>query len=290
MSEWGNRKCVVCGAEFEPRYASQITCSDACQRKRKNAQERACRGRRKDRINALREENKRLALILEEKDGEALLKENAELRATLEERDKKIAELSAATMDEAILDAARKKLDGVEMIADTLRKENAAFRAALEAKEKELAPLKAALRAKDEEIVALKNAIDAKEQEFAAKREVAKLKEQEAQAREEAARKNAREANEKAVQAEKKRLAREKTTEEVMNRLASQGLLKTCDRLKLTTMSDLPCGKTDKCWWPDPPCPKVEHLPRPAFAEGVPWKRGGGGSDTPDVPEMPEDI
>lgn len=40
MSDYGERKCLVCGKTFEPQFAQSICCSPECQKKRKQAKKK----------------------------------------------------------------------------------------------------------------------------------------------------------------------------------------------------------------------------------------------------------
>lgn len=73
--QYDPRRCVACGKDFVPAYASQITCSDACAAERKKWREKQQKGRARERF---RESLERL-----EKEIALLKKENSELREQL---------------------------------------------------------------------------------------------------------------------------------------------------------------------------------------------------------------
>ena len=60
-SEYGQRTCLECGAEFAPAYSSQVTCSVSCRKERARKMDRkaeyARRKRLKERVRSLEKEN-----------------------------------------------------------------------------------------------------------------------------------------------------------------------------------------------------------------------------------------
>ena len=76
---YGKRTCLVCQGNFTATYAAQLTCSETCQRKRKNILNAISA---KARRVAYRELRKEVGAL--QKQVELLRKENQELQKRLE--------------------------------------------------------------------------------------------------------------------------------------------------------------------------------------------------------------